>query len=116
MLGIQCSRKAIYDWINEVDLQPVDSASPNHAALDEIVIRIGDQQFWFDAVNPETNEILRLRLFPTTIIVLTEFDGTVQIRADLQPAAGQWPDHVAVDETVIWLNHERYWIFAAVDP
>ena len=26
------------------------------------------------------------------------------------------PDHVAVDETVIRLDEERYWLYAAVDP
>ena len=36
--------------------------------------------------------------------------------ADLQPQDGQRPDHVAVDETVIRLNDEQYWLYAAVDP
>ncbi len=37
-------------------------------------------------------------------------------KADLQPEDGQSPDHVAVDETVIQLNDEKYWLYAAVDP
>jgi putative transposase len=37
-------------------------------------------------------------------------------KADLQPEDGQSPDHVAVDETVIRLNDEQYWLYAAVDP
>ncbi len=37
-------------------------------------------------------------------------------KADLQPRMGQSPDHVAVDETVIRLDNERYWLYAAVDP
>src|SRR6056297_3039175 len=37
-------------------------------------------------------------------------------KADLQPQDGQQPDHVAVDETVIQLNDEQYWLYAAVDP
>ncbi|MFQ3319610.1 MAG: putative transposase [Natronomonas sp.] len=36
-------------------------------------------------------------------------------KADLQPESDQNPDHVAVDETVIQLNDERYWLYAAVD-
>jgi transposase-like protein len=36
--------------------------------------------------------------------------------ADLQPDSGKNPDHVAVDETVIQLNDEKYWLYAAVDP
>ena len=37
-------------------------------------------------------------------------------KADLQPESNQNPDHVAVDETVIRLNNEKYWLYAAVDP
>jgi transposase-like protein len=37
-------------------------------------------------------------------------------KADLQPEEGQSPDHVAIDETVIRLNDEQYWLYAAVDP
>ena len=36
-------------------------------------------------------------------------------KADLQPESGKNPDHVAVDETVIQLNNEQYWLYAAVD-
>ena len=37
-------------------------------------------------------------------------------KADLQPKDGQHPGHVAVDETVIRLNDDQYWPYAAVDP
>jgi transposase-like protein len=37
-------------------------------------------------------------------------------KADLQPTDGCGPNHVAVDETVIRLNDEQYWLYAAVDP
>src|SRR6056297_2265840 len=37
-------------------------------------------------------------------------------KADLQPESGRNPNHVAVDETVIRLNDEQYWLYAAVDP
>jgi len=37
-------------------------------------------------------------------------------KADLQPESGHSPDHVAVDETVIQLDDQRYWLYAAVDP
>jgi hypothetical protein len=37
-------------------------------------------------------------------------------KAGLQPTDGADPDHVAVYETVIQLNDERYWLYAAVDP
>jgi transposase-like protein len=37
-------------------------------------------------------------------------------KADLQPLDGVNPDHVAVDEPVIQLDDDRYWLYAAVDP
>jgi transposase-like protein len=37
-------------------------------------------------------------------------------KADLQPESGRNPDHVAVNETVIRLNDEQYWLYAAIDP
>jgi putative transposase len=36
-------------------------------------------------------------------------------KADLQPAAGANPDHVAVDKTVIQLNNLRFWLYDAVN-
>jgi transposase-like protein len=37
-------------------------------------------------------------------------------KAGLQPKNGKAPDQVAVDETVIRLNDQRFWLYAAVDP
>ena len=37
-------------------------------------------------------------------------------KADLQPADGATPNHIALDETVIRVNNEQYWLYAAVDP
>ena len=37
-------------------------------------------------------------------------------KAELQSAEGCDPNYVAVDETVIRVNDQRYWLFAAVDP
>jgi len=72
-LGVQRSRKAVHDWVQKADLQPVSGKSPNQIAVDETVIRINDQQFWlYAAANPQTNEILHLRLFSTTTTALTE--------------------------------------------
>jgi transposase-like protein len=35
---------------------------------------------------------------------------------DSAKLGGANPDHVAVDETVIQLNDEQYWLYAAFDP
>ncbi|ELZ41971.1 IS240-type transposase (ISH102) [Halorubrum californiense DSM 19288] len=37
-------------------------------------------------------------------------------KAELQPESGRSPNHVAADETVIQLDDEQYWQYAAVDP
>jgi putative transposase len=37
-------------------------------------------------------------------------------KADLQPSAGRAPNHVAVDETVIRVNDQQFWLYAAADP
>jgi putative transposase len=36
-------------------------------------------------------------------------------KADLQPTSEVEPNHIALDETVIQLNDERWWLYAAVD-
>jgi len=66
-LGVQRSRKAIHEWVQKADLQPESGKSPNQIALDETVIRINDQQFWlYAAADPQSNELLHIRLFATT--------------------------------------------------
>ena len=37
-------------------------------------------------------------------------------KTDLQPASDASPDHIALDETVIRINGQQYWLYAAVDP
>jgi putative transposase len=37
-------------------------------------------------------------------------------KADLQPAGGDDPDRVAVDQKAIRVNGQQYWLYAAVDP
>jgi len=37
-------------------------------------------------------------------------------KADLQPASDANSDHIVLDETVIRVNGQQYWLYAAVDP
>ncbi|MDS0261960.1 IS6 family transposase [Haloarcula sp. S1CR25-12] len=87
-LGVNRSRKAVHDWVQKADLQPISGKSPNQIAVDETVIRINDQQFWlYAAANPATNEILHLRLFSTTTTALTEiFLKELQQKHDVETA------------------------------
>jgi len=36
-------------------------------------------------------------------------------KSELQPRFGRSPNHVAVDKTMIRLNDQQYWLYAAVD-
>jgi len=72
-LGINRSQKAVHDWVHKVDLQPTNGNAPNQVAVDETVIRINNQQYWLSAAaDPDTNELLHLRLFAATTTALTE--------------------------------------------
>ncbi|WP_135665248.1 IS6 family transposase [Halorhabdus rudnickae] len=59
-----------------------------------------------------------------TVFILEEFGvkharSTVHNgvhKADLQPETGRSSDQIAIDETVVRLTDERYWLYAAVDP
>ncbi|MFC6764368.1 IS6 family transposase [Natrinema soli] len=71
--GVERSRKAVYDWVHKCDLQPAVDEEPNHVALDETVIQLDDHRYWlYTAVDPETNNILHIRLYSTTTTALTE--------------------------------------------
>jgi transposase-like protein len=37
-------------------------------------------------------------------------------KADLQPDGGEAPNQVALDESVIPINDQQFWLYAAVDP
>lgn len=37
-------------------------------------------------------------------------------KADLQLSDGKQPDHIAIDETVIQLTDQPYWLYATADP
>ncbi|WP_223270975.1 MULTISPECIES: IS6 family transposase [Halomicrobium] len=37
-------------------------------------------------------------------------------KADLQPESGRSPNQIALDETVIRINDQQFWLYAAVDP
>jgi putative transposase len=37
-------------------------------------------------------------------------------KADLQPTSSKAPNQVAVDETIIRIDNQQYWLYAAADP
>ena len=53
--------------MQKAELQPVSTVSADQLAVDEKMIRLHGEEFWlYGAVDPETNEFLHIRLFPTT--------------------------------------------------
>jgi transposase-like protein len=70
---VQRARSTVHNWVHKADLQPTNGQNPNYVAVDETVIRLNDEQYWlYAAVDPETNELLRTQLEPTTNSVLVQ--------------------------------------------
>ena len=74
-LGVQRSRVAVHNWVQKADVQPAGGESPDRVAVDQKSIQVNDEKYWlYAAVDPETNRILHVRLFPTyTIPIGREF-------------------------------------------
>jgi transposase-like protein len=72
-LGVDRHRTTVHRWVQKADLQPTGGATPNHVAVDETVIQLNDERYWlYAAVDPDTNRLLHVRLFPTRTQALTE--------------------------------------------
>ena len=66
-LGVQRSHVAIHNWVHKANLQPISTVTADQPAVDEKMIRLHGQDHWlYGAVDPNTNEILHVSLFPTT--------------------------------------------------
>jgi len=64
--GINRSHAAIHNWVHKADLQPISTVSEDQLTVDEKIIRLHGQKFWlYGAVDPYTNEILHVSLYPT---------------------------------------------------
>ncbi|WP_435346737.1 IS6 family transposase [Haloarchaeobius sp. HRN-SO-5] len=72
-LGVDRCRSTVHNWVQKADLQPTDDADPDHVAVDETVIQLNDERYWlYAAVDPATNRLLHVRLYPTRTQALTE--------------------------------------------
>ncbi|MFC5136389.1 MULTISPECIES: IS6 family transposase [Haloferacaceae] len=93
--------------------------------LDEITVEFVERE-----ATPRLLMKLSIRLYSSELslsntVSFLEISGVDRVRstvhnwvhkADLQPETGRCPNHVAVDGTVIQLDDEHYWLYAAVDP
>jgi transposase-like protein len=66
-LGVERSHVAIHNWVHKADLQPISTVTADQVAVDEKMISVNGAEHWlYSAVDPETNEIIHLSLFPST--------------------------------------------------
>ena len=66
MVGVDRCRSTVHNWMRKADLQPLDSADPDHVTVDETVIQLNDEQYWlYAAADPDTTRLLHVKLSPT---------------------------------------------------
>ncbi len=71
--GVERARSTVHNWIQKADLEPPAGRDPGKIALNETVVNVNGEWFWlYAAIDPETNVILHVRLYPSRIIVLTK--------------------------------------------
>lgn len=58
---------AIHRWVHKPDLQPLSTVSADQLAVNETMIRLHGQAYrLYAAVDPRTNEIAHVSLYPNT--------------------------------------------------
>jgi putative transposase len=71
--GISRARSTVHNWVQKADLEPRGGRDPDKIALDETVVKVNGEQFWLvAAVEPATNVILHVRLYPSRNTALTK--------------------------------------------
>ncbi|ELY77450.1 hypothetical protein C486_15139 [Natrinema gari JCM 14663] len=66
IFGVERAQSTVHHWVHKADLQPTSCRSPDHVAVDETVIRLGDEQYWlYAAVDTVSNELPHTKLEPT---------------------------------------------------
>ena len=71
--GVSRAKSTVHNWVQKAQLEPLGGWEPDLIALDETVVKIDGERYWlYMAVEPETNYILHLRLFPSRTLVLTK--------------------------------------------
>ena len=64
-LGISRTRSTVHNWVQKADLEPRGGRDPEKIALDETIVKVNDGRYWLVAVvEPDTNVILHVRLYP----------------------------------------------------
>jgi transposase-like protein len=71
--GVSRARSTVHNWVQKADLEPRGGRDPAKIALDETVVNVNGDRYWLvAAVNPETNVILHVQLYPSRNTALTK--------------------------------------------
>ena len=71
--GVDRARSTVHNWVQKADLEPRSGRDPATIALDETVVKVNDDRYWLvAAVNPDTNVILHVQLYPSRNTALTK--------------------------------------------
>jgi len=63
---VQRSHVSIHEWVHKADLQPISTVTADQLVVVEKKIRLHGQQFWlYGSIDPQSNAILHISLFPT---------------------------------------------------
>jgi putative transposase len=113
-LGVSRARSTVHNWVQKADLIPRGGCEPDKVALDETVVKIDGEQFWFiAAVVPDTNRILHAGLYSQrnqamTSRFLRELDAKHEIRdAEFLVDGAPWL-HAGLFELGIHFRQETF--------
>ena len=71
--GVDRARSTVHNWVQEADLEPRGGRAPAQFALDETVVKIKGERFWLiAAVDPDTNIILHVGVYPSRNTAITK--------------------------------------------
>jgi len=71
--GVDRARSTVHNWVQKADLEPRGGRAPAQIALDETVVKVNGDRFWLiAAVDPDTNIILHVGLYPSRNTAVTK--------------------------------------------
>jgi len=71
--GVDRARSTVHNWVQKADLEPRGGRAPAQIALDETVVKVNGDRFWLiAAVDPDTNIILHVGLYPSRNTAITK--------------------------------------------
>jgi len=70
--GVSRAKSTIHNWVHKADLDPRGGCAPDRVALNETVMKVNGEEYWFvAAVVPSTNRILHAGLYSHRNMAMT---------------------------------------------